>query len=100
MEFGSDFLAEGASMRLAFALAVSLFCASSLPAAAYTQADASACMSDAFRLCASAIPNEGRVAACLHAKHRQLSQGCADAFARYTRVKAERRASGPEIYRD
>ena len=86
-------------MRLLPAL-VALFCVSSLPALAYTQADASACISDAFRLCASAIPDQGRVAACLYSKHRQLSQGCADAFARYTRVNGQRRVARPEIYRD
>ena len=72
-------------MRFAPALAFGVFVASSLPASAYTAADAKACMSDAFRLCAKAIPNHARVAACLNAKHDQLSAGCAGAVERFTR---------------
>jgi hypothetical protein len=44
-------------MRVVSALAIGVMIVSSLPAAAYTAAEAKACMSDAFRLCASAIPN-------------------------------------------
>ena len=72
-------------MRFAPALAFGVFVTSSLPALAYTAADAKACMSDAFRLCAKAIPNHARVAACLNAKHDQLSVGCAEAVDRFTR---------------
>jgi hypothetical protein len=87
-------------MRLASALAVGLTIASSLPAMAYTAAEAKACMSDAFRLCASAIPNQGRVAACLHAKQEQLSAGCAEALARYLRTQGEPNHGPTAVYQD
>ena len=78
-------------MRLAPALAFSLIIASSVPAFAYTQEDASACMSDAFRLCSAAIPDAQRVASCLYVKRRQLSPACATAFTRHSRAGAHRR---------
>jgi hypothetical protein len=87
-------------MRLASALAVSLAILSPFPAIAYTAAEAKACMSDAFRLCASAIPNQGRVAACLQAKQRQLSAGCADALARYMRSQEEPGHSPTAVYQE
>jgi hypothetical protein len=35
-----------------------------------------ACMSDAFRLCASSIPDKTRIRACLGERHQDLSEGC------------------------
>jgi hypothetical protein len=84
-------------MRLAPAIAFSLIVVSSVPASAYTQRDASACMSDAFRLCAASIPDAHRVANCLYIKRRQLSPACAGAFARYTRTGAHRRLPRPVV---
>lgn len=72
-------------MRATSAVAACLFVASSMPALAYTAADAKACMPDAFRLCAKAIPSQTRVAACLEAKQAQLSASCAEALTRFTR---------------
>lgn len=87
-------------MRVASALAVGLTIASPLPAMAYTAAEAKACMSDAFRLCSSAIPNQGRVAACLNAKQQQLSAGCADALARYMRTQGEPGHGPTAVYQE
>ena len=87
-------------MRLASAFVASLVLTSSLPALAYTAADARACMPDAFRLCAKAIPNQARVAACLQAKHEQLSAACAEAFERFTRVEEHKREPRPARYDD
>jgi len=87
-------------MRLASALAVGLALASPLPAFAYTAAEAKACMSDAFRLCASAIPNQGRVAACLSAKQQQLSADCAEALARYMRTQGEPNHAPTAVYQE
>ena len=35
-----------------------------------------ACMGDALRLCSDAVPDEGRVTACMSAKRAQLNPGC------------------------
>ena len=41
-----------------------------------TEEQRSACSGDAFRLCASSIPNVGKIAACMREKRAQLSPGC------------------------
>ncbi len=87
-------------MRVASALAVGVMIVSSLPAAAYTAAEAKACMSDAFRLCASAIPNQGRVTACLQTKQQQLSAGCAEALARYMRTQGQPNHGPTAVYQE
>jgi cysteine rich repeat protein len=61
-----------------------------LSAIAYTQADASACTSDAMRLCQKAIPDEGRVSECLYQHKRQLSPPCSVVFKRPRETIASR----------
>lgn len=39
-----------------------------------------ACSDDAFRLCGDAIPDEGRVVACMAARRSYLSQSCRVVF--------------------
>ncbi len=88
-------------MRVASALAIGVMIVFSLPAAAaYTAAEAKACMSDAFRLCASAIPNQGRVTACLQTKQQQLSAGCADALARSMRTQGQPNHGPTAVYQE
>ena len=60
------------------AIAVVLFVAAHVtPAAAQgTQAQRDACMGDAFRLCATSIPDVTRIEACLKANRRSLSPDC------------------------
>jgi hypothetical protein len=53
-----------------------------LPAFAYTQEDADACIPDAFRLCQNAIPDVSRVSLCLAQNKRQLSAACTIVFNR------------------
>ena len=86
-------------MRAVFVLVAGVIAGSSAPANAYTAADAKACMPDAFRLCAKAIPNEGKVAACLQAKQSQLSADCLEALDRFTGVQNARQASQPTVYK-
>lgn len=46
-----------------------------------TEAQRAACYGDAFRLCASSIPNVGKIASCLRQNRSQLSPGCAGVLA-------------------
>jgi hypothetical protein len=69
-------------MRKLCAIAFIVMISAPLPAIAYTQEDASACTSDAMRLCQQAIPDEHRVGECLHQNKRQLSPACAIVFSR------------------
>ena len=87
-------------MRAAFVLAAGLIGAWPAPGLAYTAADAKACMPDAFRLCATSIPNEAKVAACLQTKQRQLSANCLEALDRFTGMQSERRTAEPSVYKD
>jgi hypothetical protein len=59
-------------------------------ALAYSQQDADACTPDAFRLCQQAIPDAGRVAACLVQNRRQLSPACSAVFSRPAAASAAR----------
>ena len=58
-----------------------------IPTAAFaepvpTDAERSACTSDAFRLCVAAIPNQSAVISCLKSKRSQLSPTCRQLFNR------------------
>jgi hypothetical protein len=57
------------------ALAVTLICA---PAQAQSadQAGQQACGNDAFSLCGDAIPDRGRIEACLRRNYSRVSKGC------------------------
>jgi hypothetical protein len=87
-------------MRLAPAIAFSLIVMSSVPAFAFKQEDASACMSDAFRLCAASIPDAQRVASCLYSKRHQLSAACASAFSRHAQTCAHHHRSRTFLVND
>jgi hypothetical protein len=50
------------------------------PASAYTYEEQAACIGDAFQFCGYAIPDEGRVKACLIANVQRLSTGCRSLF--------------------
>ncbi len=58
-----------------------------------TAEERSACMGDAFRFCASDIPNVSKIEACLIKNMGQLSKGCQEEFHRppegKTNMKAE-----------
>ena len=46
------------------------------PASAYTDEQVSACTPDVMRLCADAIPDEGRITKCMVEKKKQVSATC------------------------
>jgi hypothetical protein len=66
-----------------FGAIASLALMSSAPSivfAAGTEAQREACMSDAFRLCSMAMPDEKRVESCLRESSPRLSRACYDVF--------------------
>ncbi len=69
--------AKIAALVVAFGI---LTAAAASAAAQGTEAQRQACMSDAFRLCPDAIPDEGRIAACLGANRGSLSADCRAQF--------------------
>lgn len=71
-------------MRLA-PLAFGLLLASSIPAFAYTQADANACTNDVFRFCQQAIPDQARITACLFKNRHNVSPACYAVYQRHSR---------------
>ena len=62
------------SLALGFAAIVSVISSSS--SFAFSEATKQACYSDAFRLCASEIPNVQKTTACMMQRKSQLSAGC------------------------
>ena len=51
------------------------------PGHAFTQDDQRRlCTGDVLRLCASEIPNVGRITACMHKQRSSLSEGCRKVF--------------------
>ena len=66
-----------ACLMLAMAFAASLLAGT---AHAYTPEQQQACTPDAFRLCGDAVPDVGRVTACMIRNRSQLSPGCAAYF--------------------
>ena len=61
-------------LALGFAAIVSILSTSS--SFAFSEATKQACYSDAFRLCASEIPNIEKTTACMMQRKSQLSVGC------------------------
>jgi hypothetical protein len=70
---------EGSIVRV-FAICAIVFFCGTWGAAAYTQADASACTPDALRLCAAYIPNAKAIESCLRANRARLSSACFTVF--------------------
>ena len=50
------------------------------PAFAYTAEQVSACTPDVMRLCADAIPDQGRITKCMIQKKKQISAACMMVF--------------------
>ena len=46
------------------------------PAFAYTAEQVAACTPDVMRLCSAAIPDEGRITACMIQKKKQIGAAC------------------------
>jgi hypothetical protein len=65
---------RNASLALAFA--VSLSAISSTSSFAFSDAEKAACQGDAYRICASEIPNISRTVACMVRNKDKVSPGC------------------------
>ena len=50
------------------------------PAFAYTDEQVTACTPDVMRLCADAIPDQGRITKCMIQKKKQISAACMMVF--------------------
>ena len=57
-------------------LAVTLVCAPAQAQSSAEQAGQQACGNDAFSLCGDAIPDRGRIEACLRRNYSRVSAGC------------------------
>ena len=84
-------------MRVLHTILLAGLVAAPLPAFAYTQEDAQACTPDAFKLCGEFIPDEGRVAQCLHERRPQLSPACAVVFSRPGTARMETRQGATPV---
>ena len=75
-------------MRTNTIFALALLCTAFAPAGAMAGAeeDQQACMNDALTVCSQFIPDRDRVAGCLIANRKQISQACRLALARFTPV--------------
>ena len=78
-------------MKIKIAIALAFFALVPATASAQSQEDQNACMNDAFTFCGQAIPDRGRVAACLSKNIRRISPACRAAMTRH-HGKASRRA--------
>ena len=78
-------------MKIKIALALAFFALVPATASAQSQDDQNACMNDAFSVCGNAIPDRGRVGACLARNIRRISPACRAVMTRH-HAKPPRRA--------
>lgn len=70
-------------MKIHVAAALAVFALTPVAAIAETQEEQQACMDDAFNVCGDAIPDRGRVAACLAHNINRISSACRTVMMRY-----------------
>jgi hypothetical protein len=81
------FVEYAGRLVMRFLLASVVIVATISPAAAYTEAQIQACTPDVMRLCASEIPNVGRVSKCMMQKKSQVSAACRNSFSNRVAAK-------------
>jgi hypothetical protein len=74
-------------------LAVTLFCAQAQAQTPADQAGQQACGNDAFSLCGDAIPDRGRIEACLRRNYSRVSRDCKAYMASYGRMHRAARST-------
>jgi hypothetical protein len=75
-------------MKVGFALAIAILAIAPVTATAQSQDEQNACMDDAFNVCGHAIPDRDRVAACLAANLKRISNECRTVMLRYSKPAA------------
>ena len=70
-------------MKFQIALAAAFLALAPVAVTAETQDEQQACMNDAFTVCGDAIPDRGRVAACLAHNINRISSACRTVMQRY-----------------
>ncbi len=82
-------------MKFQIALAAAIIALSPLAASAASQEEEQACMGDAMSICGDAIPDHGRVAACLARNINTISGPCRTVMMRYQKPAAASNVSKP-----
>jgi|RhiMethySRZTD1v2_1073278.scaffolds.fasta_scaffold2697738_1 cytochrome c551/c552 len=82
-------------MKFPIALAAAFLVLAPVAATAETQEEQQACMNDAFTVCGDAIPDRGRVAACLAQNINRISSACRTVMLRYQQQDASAAKASP-----
>jgi hypothetical protein len=82
-------------MKFQIALAAAIIALSPLAATAASQEEEQACMGDAFSVCGDAIPDHGKVAACLARNINRISPACRTVMLRYQQPATAANVSKP-----
>lgn len=80
-------------MKVQFAIAAAFLALAPVAAIAETQEEQQACMNDAFTICGDAIPDRGKVAACLGQNISRISVACRTVMQRYQKPETTAAAS-------
>jgi len=80
-------------LPLAFAIAITAIALPPLSGTAFSSEAQQMCTGDAMRLCASEIPDIGRITACMIRKRSQVSAGCRAVMDREAAARRNKRAA-------
>jgi hypothetical protein len=78
-------------MKIKIAIVLAFFALMPGTGSAQSQDDQNACMNDAFNVCGDAIPDRGRVAACLAKNIRRISPACRAAMKGHSKVSSRKK---------
>jgi hypothetical protein len=78
-------------MKIKIAIVLAFFALMPATASAQSQDDQNACMNDAFNVCGDAIPDRGRVGACLAKNIKRISPACRAVMKRYSKASPRTR---------
>jgi hypothetical protein len=82
-------------MKIQIALAAAMLALTPVAAIAASQEEQQACMNDAFNVCGDAIPDHGKVAACLAKNINRISAPCRTVMLRYQQPASTANVSKP-----